>query len=54
MPHFVAFLDRPNLITRPVGERVVSSSQRPLPAKCTPSVSFLPVIPRIKDCRPTP
>ena len=36
MSHFVAFLDHSQLSTRPVGERVFSTSQRPLLTKHTP------------------
>lgn len=39
MSHFVAFLDQSQLHTRPVVERVVSSSQRPLSIKHTPPLS---------------
>jgi len=42
MSHSVAFLDHSQLNTRPVVERVVSSSQRPLSTKHTPSVIFKP------------
>jgi hypothetical protein len=40
MPHFVAFLDHSQLNTYPVGERVISSLQRPLPTKHTPLGEF--------------
>lgn len=40
MLHFVAFLDRSQLSTRLVGERVLSSSQRPPPTKHTPLSEF--------------